>query len=123
MAQFLYDRHSSALHLNTVKRHIRLCRQVKGAEELATTIEPGYNELSTKVAATAKASDDCDIKRDQVLLKDALLDDKVRDLNEACKKYERDNPGENVMALLFPGGLSPVIYAPLSSEPAEVEKS
>lgn len=122
MSQLLYDRNSANVHLSTVKRHMRLCRQIPGAETLATAIEPSYNELVAKVAATALAGEECDNKRDQVLLKDAILDDKVRDLMEACKKSDRDTPGQSVTTTLFPGGLSGVIYAPLETEPTEVEK-
>jgi hypothetical protein len=50
------------------------------------------------------------------------LDDKVRDLNEACKKYDRDHPGLSVSNLLFPDGISHIIYAPLETEPTLVEK-
>jgi hypothetical protein len=122
MSQLLYDRNSASVHLSTVKRHMRLCRQIPGAETLATAIEPCYNELVAKVAATALAVEDCDNKRDQVLLKDAILDDKVRDLMGACNKSDRDIPGQTITAQLFPDGLSGVIYAPFETEPTDVEK-
>ncbi len=122
MAQLLYDRHSTNVHLNIVKRHIRMARQFKGAEELVTAIEPLYNELAAKAAATANASDETECKRDLLIFADSMLDDKVRDLNEACKKYDRDNPGIPVTSLLFPEGISQVIYAPVETEPTLVEK-
>lgn len=122
MAQLLYERHSTNVHLNIAKRHIRLARQFKGAEELVTVIEPFCKELETRVSFTRNASDETECKRDLLALADALLDDKVRDLNEACKKYDRDHPGLPVTALLFPEGISPVIYAPVKTEPTLVEK-
>ena len=122
MAQFLYERHSINVHLNATKRHIRLARQVKGAEELATAIEPSYNELTKKVAASKLATEECQNKRDIVTLRDTLLDDKVRDVMEASKKFDRDNPGMNTNALLFPNGISNVIYAPTESEPTLVNQ-
>jgi len=122
MAQLLYDRHSVNVHLNTVKRHIRLARQINGAETLAASIEPFYTDLAAKAVNSDLAKEECEHKRDLLALKDALLDDKVRDLNEACKKYDRDNPGISVTTLLFPGGISPVIFAPVESEPTEVSK-
>ncbi len=122
MAQLLYDRHSTHVHLNIGKRHIRLARQIKGAEELVTAIEPFYNELAAKAANTSNASDETEYKRDLLVFADVSLDDKVRDLNEACKKYDRDHPGIPVTNLLFPEGLSPVIYAPVETEPGLVEK-
>lgn len=122
MAQLLSDRHSTNLHRNIVKRHIRLARQFKGAEELVVAIEPFCNELAAKAAAAASAAEETDCKRDLLALADSSLDDKVRDLGEACKKYDRDHPGIPVSALLFPDGISPFIYAPVETEPTLVEK-
>jgi len=122
MAQLLYERHSTNVHLNIVKRHIRLARQFKGAEELVTAIEPYYNELAAKAANTISATDETECKRDLLALADVTLDDRVRDLNEACKKYDRDHPGIPVSALLFPEGTSPFIYAPIETEPGLIEK-
>jgi hypothetical protein len=122
MAQQLYDRHSTNVHLNTTKRHIRLARQAKGTENLVSAIEPFYNELTSKAAAATTASEETELKRDSLTFKDASLDDKVRDLHDACKKHDRDNPGSSVSTLLFPEGISPVIYAPIESEPTTVGK-
>lgn len=122
MAQLLYERHSTNVHLNAAKRHIRLARQIKGAEEFANAIEPAYNELLAKVAASKLVTEECESKRDLLILKDSLLDDKVRDVMEACKKYDRDNPGTAITSMLFPGGLGSVIYAPTQSEPTLVDK-
>lgn len=122
MAQLLYERHSTDVHLNIVKRHIRLARQIKGAEDLVSAIEPYYNELAAKAANTISVSGETEFKRDLLAFTDVSLDDKVRDLNEACKKYDRDHPGIPVTSLLFPDGISPVIYAPLETEPTLVEK-
>ena len=122
MAQLLYERHSTNVHLNIVKRHIRLARQFKGAEELVIAIEPFYNELAAKAANTISTTEETECKRDLLALADVSLDDKVRDLNDACKKYDRDHPGIPVSALLFPEGTSPFIYAPIETEPTLVEK-
>lgn len=122
MAQLLYERHSTNVHLNIVKRHIRLARQIKGAEDLVTAIEPFYNELAAKAANTTNVTGETEFKRDLLAFTDVSLDDKVRDLYEASKKYDRDHPGIPVTNLLFPDGISPVIYAPLETEPTRVEK-
>ena len=122
MAQLLYERHSTNVHQNIVKRHIRLARQFKGAEDLVTAIEPYYNELAVKAANTTEATNETECKRDYLAFADVTLDDKVRDLNEACKKYDRDHPGIPVSALLFSEGTSPFIYAPVETEPTLVEK-
>jgi len=122
MAQLLYERHSTNVHLNIVKRHIRLARQIKGAEDLVAAIEPFYNELAAKAANTINVTGETEFKRDLLAFADVSLDDKVRDVYEAGKKYDRDHPGIPVTTLLFPEGISPVIYAPVESEPTLVEK-
>ncbi|MFA9388752.1 MAG: hypothetical protein ACERKD_03040 [Prolixibacteraceae bacterium] len=122
MAQLLYERQSSKLVLNTVKRHRRLSRQTKGAEEYANTIESGYNALTEKVKATEQAAENYENMYDQMVLTDAQLDDKVRDLAEASKKYDRDHPGELTGSLLFPNGATPIMYVSYNDEPALVDQ-
>lgn len=48
MARMLSDRESTERHLDSTRRHVRLCKQVKGAEPLAAAIEPAYQELLQK---------------------------------------------------------------------------
>jgi hypothetical protein len=122
MAQLLNERHSTKVHLKAAWRHSRLARQINGGEALAAAIEPHYQELQSKSAAVMAAKDETQSRRDLLMLKDALLDDKVRDLYEACKKYDRDHPGLSTMALLFPNGISPLVYAPVKLEPTVVEQ-
>jgi len=38
MARMLHEYDSTNVHLNAVRRHLRLCKQVKGAEKLMTAI-------------------------------------------------------------------------------------
>jgi len=122
MAQLLSEKQSVKVHLKIVKRHIRLVRQINGGEELATAIEPFYQELTTKAAAVMAAKDETQTKRDLLTLKDGQLDDKVRDLYEACKKFDRDHPGIGIIRKLFPEGLSKVVYTVSEQEPTLVEK-
>jgi hypothetical protein len=76
----------------------------------------------SKVATSKLATEECQNKRDTVILKDSILDDKVRDVMEACKKFDRDNPGMAITLMLFPDGISSVIYAPTESEPTLADK-
>lgn len=122
MAQFLSEKHSINVHLSIVKRHIRLTRHIKGAEDLGSAIEPPYTDLVTKSANAAIVAEDTEFKRDMASYKNTLLGDRVRDVNEAAKKYDRDHPGLAITTLLFPEGTSPIIYAPLEDAPAVVEK-
>ena len=83
MAQLLYERHSTNVHLNIVKRHIRLARQIKGADDLVSAIEPLYNELAARAANTVSVTSETEFKRDLLAFADVSLDDKVRDVYEA----------------------------------------
>jgi len=121
MAQLLYDRHSTRTHLNIVRRHIRLCRQVKGTEALITSIEPAYSVLLEKQKATSQAAQDREVAYDDVLFNDNILDDKVRSAFDQCKQFDRDNPGRSVLQLIFTDGkFSNIVNAPLTKEPDQV---
>jgi len=122
MAQLLSDKNSINLHVGITKRHIRLTRIIKGAEDLGSAIEPFYTELVTKSANAATVAEDTEFKRDLASYKNTLLGDRVRDLNEATKKYDRDHPGLVITNLLFPEGISRIIYASIEDAPAMVEK-
>jgi hypothetical protein len=118
MAQLLYERQSSDFHLNAVRRHMRLCRQIKGGEQYATRIKSFVNDLDEKQKLSEKAKLDKEIAYDNVILNDNDLDNVLRTLFEKCKQYDRENPGRPVLKLIFTDGkLSTIIYAPLESEP------
>ena len=123
MAQLLYERHSTHVHLNSTKRHMRLCRQVNGTEALITAIELPYNELLEKQKATKLAKENREVAYDDVLFHDNILDDKVRSCFDRCKNYDRDNPGRSVLKLVFPDGkFSGIVNAPLDKEPDKVSE-
>jgi len=118
MAQLLYERQSSDTHLNAVRRHMRLCRQIKGGEQYATRIEPFVNGLDEKQKLSEKAKLDKEIAYDNVILNDNDLDNSTRTLFEKSKQYDRENPGRPVLNQIFTDGkLSTIIYAPYESEP------
>jgi hypothetical protein len=54
MAQLLYERQSTDTHLNAARRHMRLCRKFKGAEQYATRIETYHKDLEEKQKVTEK---------------------------------------------------------------------
>ena len=121
MAQFLKDRHSSNVHENVVRRCMRLCRQVKDAEEFGVMLEPLFNEFKQKRLALKAASEASEDLYDTKVLKDIILDDKIRDLNEDCSRYDRNHPGSRLIELLFPDGLSAIVRAPIDVEPEKVQ--
>ncbi len=123
MAQLLYEKQSANVHLNTTRRHMRLCRQIKGGDKYAVRIEPNYNDLLEKQKAADQAKFEKEAAHDDVVLNDTDLDNSVRNLYDECKQYDRDNVGRPVLKELFPGGnISGVIYAPLKDEPDVVEE-
>ena len=118
IAQLLYERQSTDLHLNAAHRHMRLCRQIKGGEPYATRMEPYVNELTEKQKITGKAKLDKEIAYDDVILNDNDLDNTIRTLSEKCKQYDRENPGRPVLNQLFTDGKpSTIIYAHVENEP------
>jgi hypothetical protein len=123
MAQLLYDRHSTKIHLSIVKRHKRLCKQIPGAEELIIAVDPFYDDLLKKQATTLIAEENKEVAYDNVQLNDRNLDDRVRSAFEKCKQYDRDNPGRPVLNQVFPDGkFSTIVNTPLKDEPDEVAK-
>lgn len=101
-----------------VDRHIRLCAQTKGAKKYEDLIKPTYTEFQTQWLAFRAARRSNSAALDTVKLKNSVLDDSLRDLQGRSKEYDRNNPGTNLHTLLFPEGLSPVIYMPDKDEPA-----
>ena len=123
MAQLLYERQSSNAHLNAVKRHMRLCRQIKGGDKYAVQIEVNYNTLIEKQQASEQAKFEKESAYDDVVLNDSDLDNTIRTLFEKAKQYDRENPGRPVLSRLFiDGKLSGIIYASLKNEPALAEQ-
>jgi len=110
MAEMLRDADSSPKHLSTVRRHIRICRTIRGAEFLRAAIEPAYQRLQATlvekekaVQAEEDAQDDLDLRRREAA-------DLVRTTSERAKQFDRDMPGDKVFERLFPeGGFSDFI--------------
>jgi hypothetical protein len=118
MAQLLYERQSTDAHLNAVRRHMRLCRQVKGGEQYAARIEAYQKDLEERQKITIKAIQDKESASDDVTLYDTDLDNSIRTLHEKCKQFDRDNTGRPVLNQLFTDGkLSTIIYAHVENEP------
>jgi hypothetical protein len=110
MAQMLRDADSSEKHLSTVRRHMRLCRAVKGAEFLATTIEPHYTRLAGTMADKKNAVEAEEDAQDDRDLRGREGADALRTASERAKQHDRDNPGDTAFARLFPeGGFSDFI--------------
>jgi hypothetical protein len=119
----LSDRESSERHLDSTRRHIRLCKQVKGAEQLAANIEPAYRDLLQKQAATRAKLEAREDAHDDAVLRDGELDDAVRTAFERTKQFDRENPGAQLLLKIFPQGrFSDITRTERAKEPDVVEE-
>jgi hypothetical protein len=123
MARMLNTRMSSESILNNAGRHQRLCKQVVGAEQLATAIQPVVDKLKEKHVLSLTALDDKGTAYDNVVLKDTILDDVIRDISDAAKQYDRKNVGRGIYTSLFPDGkTTSITNVSYSQEPIETDK-
>ncbi len=114
----LSTRMSSESILSNAGRHQSLCKQVPGAEHLATAIQPVINNLKEKKSLSLTALENKGRAYDNVVLKDTILDDVVRDISDAAKQYDRKNVGRGIYTDLFPDGKTTTITnASLGKEP------
>jgi hypothetical protein len=117
MATLLNDKMSSQTHMSNTNRHIRLCNQTQGAEQLSKAIAPKVSSLKEKVALTLAAKENRDAAYDVLIYKDAVLDDTIRNISDSAKQYDRRNPGRPTYNLLFPDGkYSDIVRAPFKKE-------
>lgn len=123
MARMLNDNESTDRHLDSIRRHMRLCKQVKGAEKLAADIEPAYQDLLQKQAATQAKFDARQYALDDSIMRDADLDDSVRTAFERATQFDRENPGAQVLLKIFPEGtFSEITRVERTQEPDVVEQ-
>jgi hypothetical protein len=121
MARLLYRHDSVALHKRLVRRHIRLCGQIQGGAPYAQAIQPKLDNLIQKEQVLAVADETYENTYDDLILKDAELDNGVRTLFERSKQYDRDNGGR-ISVLLFPDlTFSDIVNMPYSEEPKKVQ--
>ena len=119
----LSTRMSSESILSNVKRHQSLCKQVPGAEKFATAIQPVVDKLKEKHQISVNAFDDKGAAYDNVVLKDTMLDDVIRDISDAAKQYDRKNVGRGIYTDLFPDGKTTTITnASLGKEPDKADQ-
>jgi len=104
MARKLNDSMSSEVHINNSIRHSRRCKQTKGAEILATNINPLITELEEKQLETRKQKLSRDNSYDDLIFNEGSLDDQIRNTSESVKQFDRNNPGRPVYKLIFPEG-------------------
>ncbi len=104
MAEMLRDADSTAKHLSTVRRHMRMCNSVKGAAFLSAQIKPAYESLKLAREEAEKASEDQEDARDAALLEGYAGADLLRTTSERAQQYDREGHGDSVFEHLFPEG-------------------
>ena len=123
MAIMLRNNDSTEKHLDTVRRHTRLCKQIGGTEEFVTNIQAPYDALKEKQAVTKAREEEREDAYDDLILQDSMLDNTVRTTFKGCKQFDRDNTGQPVLKQIFPEEkFGDIVKAPIISEPDEVEK-
>lgn len=123
MARMLNARMSSESILNNAIRHQRLCKQVSGAEKFATAIQTPIDKLKEKHAISLTALEDKGSAYDNMVLKDSILDDIIRNISDSARQYDRKNVGRAIYTSLFPDGkTTSITNVSFSKEPIEADK-
>lgn len=120
MARLLYQQDSTPLHKRMARRHIRLCGQVQGATSYGQAMLVKLDMLKQKERERIEAEELCENALDDLVLKDAVLDNQVRTLFEDARRNDRDNMTQ-FSVVLFPNlTFSDIINMPMSDEPLKV---
>lgn len=123
MAKMLNNRMSSEALLSNSVRHQRLSNQIVGAENLAIAIQSPVNYLKEKYMFRLNAQEDKGAAYDNVVLKDTIMDDVIRNISDAAKQYDRKNVGRGIYTNLFPDGkTTSITSASLSKEPDKADR-
>ena len=123
MATMIRDSASTDSHLNSARRHQRMCQQFNGAGKFAEAIQPQVDELKVKQEETGLKVNLKEDAYDDMLSADADLDNQVRTVYENCKQFDRENPSANVLGKIFPDGkFSHIINVSLTKEPDLVQQ-
>jgi hypothetical protein len=102
MARMLYQTDSSPFCTRMVKRHIRLCSQTPGCDQLPTTIKPALKELEAKRTASEAADEECSYTLDSIYLRARELDDGVRTVFRSAQNYDESHIGARTLIAIFP---------------------
>jgi hypothetical protein len=105
------------------ERHISLCEQVPGAEQLVNWISPYLISLEERIANYKKAEKESLKASDKLIYNTSLLKNQLRSASDKVKEYDRDNPGSNLMSVIFPDNLTPLIVTNPVDTPKEVTKT
>jgi len=117
MATMIPKRFSVKRVLNTVRRHLRLCKKILNGSFLAEQIQPEYTDLIEKENVVIQQNERVEDAYDDVSYADNLLDDAVRNLFGSCEEYDRSNPSQSVKIKVFPEErFGHIVRAPYNKE-------
>jgi hypothetical protein len=103
--------------------HCKLFQQFNGTQFLVDQIQLPYNDLLAKEAATLKKEEQREDRYDDLLVADNQLDDQVRTVFRRSEEYDRANPADASLPLIFPEGkFGHIISMNMQQEPDTVEK-
>ena len=118
MARQLYPYDSAAFMLNSIRRHLRLCRKTPTGAGFAQAIQTTATNLEQKKNLLEQARQARQDGYDDVLLADNDLDNTIRNAFDACKTYERQHAGEALVSKIFgTGGYSGIVRMSYADEP------
>jgi hypothetical protein len=121
MARFLVDRDSTALHLQTARRHQRLARRY-GLSTYATDIQPQIDALKARAEEYEERELDRQAAYDELQAADSDLDDTVRNLHSSAQSFDRDHLGAGTLTTLFPDNrFTSVTDLPVTQELTAIE--
>lgn len=120
MARLIYQQDSTPQHKRMARRHIRLCGQINGAAPYGQAMQEKLDALIGKENERVASEEQCENALDDIVMKDQLLDNKVRNLFEHARRYDRDNLTQ-FTAMLFPNNtFTEFINLPATEEPLKV---
>lgn len=109
MAQSLEMTFSPGRCVRFSKRFIRLCNQVKDAQQLVPDVQAAINDVQQKEATYNASEENVDYAYDITQQRDKNLDDKIRDTAEDCKKCDRNNLQSKTYSIIFPQTITSII--------------
>lgn len=122
MTQRLQPSDSAEKCINSSNRHTRLCNQVQGTEFLVVSIKPAVDECTAKQIVVSEAVKLMEGAYDIWVFTDGILDAAVKNAANRCKEFDRENPGANIFATIFPDGTEVITKEKRDDEPDKVDK-
>lgn len=101
---------------DAMKRSTRLFTQHQGAESLIAESKPSLDDLLAKKAAHKAAADEMDAAGDLLVYNTEFLKNQLRSAADACKSFDRDNPGSQIRSVIFPDNTTEL----LKTDPMEI---